>query len=147
VVAKPPGTDLLVPSPIHMKRLYDLATASTKIFKPLPGGDHNSSVLEEGKGARFTAFVVVVMKLTRNSRIFRLHCGLLYQGHWRVCLTNLVLITVGEEIKQGYPVSRGSVPLVHNNKSVSPCSYVNTGWDNQHHKRKLVYFIFSVLTV
>lgn len=39
--------DEIVP-PIHMKRLYDLATTSIKIWKPLPGGDHNSSVLEEG---------------------------------------------------------------------------------------------------
>jgi len=31
-----------------MKRLYDLSTAPVKIWKPLPGGDHNSSVLEEG---------------------------------------------------------------------------------------------------
>ncbi|KAK3328810.1 Alpha/Beta hydrolase protein [Apodospora peruviana] len=39
--------DEIVP-PIHMKRLYDLSTAPIKIWKPLPGGDHNSSVLEEG---------------------------------------------------------------------------------------------------
>ncbi|KAK3337432.1 Alpha/Beta hydrolase protein [Cercophora scortea] len=39
--------DEIVP-PIHMKRLYDLSTAPVKIWKPLPGGDHNSSVLEEG---------------------------------------------------------------------------------------------------
>ncbi|KAK0731244.1 Alpha/Beta hydrolase protein [Lasiosphaeris hirsuta] len=39
--------DEIVP-PIHMKRLYDLSTAPLKIWRPLPGGDHNSSVLEEG---------------------------------------------------------------------------------------------------
>ncbi|KAK4231762.1 protein bem46 [Podospora fimiseda] len=39
--------DEIVP-PIHMKRLYDLSKAPLKIWKPLPGGDHNSSVLEEG---------------------------------------------------------------------------------------------------
>ncbi|KAK0657524.1 Alpha/Beta hydrolase protein [Cercophora newfieldiana] len=39
--------DEIVP-PIHMKRLYDLSTAPIKMWKPLPGGDHNSSVLEEG---------------------------------------------------------------------------------------------------
>ena len=31
-----------------MKRLYDLSKASIKIWKPLPGGDHNSSIIEEG---------------------------------------------------------------------------------------------------
>lgn len=36
------------PRPIHMKKLYDLSTAPIKIFKPLPGGDHNSSCIEEG---------------------------------------------------------------------------------------------------
>ncbi|KAK1755129.1 protein bem46 [Echria macrotheca] len=39
--------DEIVP-PIHMKRLYDMATTPVKIWKPFPGGDHNSSVLEEG---------------------------------------------------------------------------------------------------
>ncbi|KAK4461281.1 protein bem46 [Cladorrhinum samala] len=39
--------DEIVP-PIHMKRLYDLSKAPVKIWKPLPGGDHNSSVIEEG---------------------------------------------------------------------------------------------------
>ncbi|KAK0618525.1 Alpha/Beta hydrolase protein [Bombardia bombarda] len=39
--------DEIVP-PIHMKRLHDMATTSLKIWKPFPGGDHNSSVLEEG---------------------------------------------------------------------------------------------------
>ncbi|KAK3394245.1 Alpha/Beta hydrolase protein [Podospora didyma] len=39
--------DEIVP-PIHMKRLYDLSTAPVKIWKPFPGGDHNSSVIEEG---------------------------------------------------------------------------------------------------
>ena len=31
-----------------MKQLYDLCTAPVKIWHPLPNGDHNSSVLEEG---------------------------------------------------------------------------------------------------
>ncbi|ORY65985.1 Alpha/Beta hydrolase protein [Pseudomassariella vexata] len=39
--------DEIVP-PAHMRKLYELATTPTKIWKPLPGGDHNSSVLEEG---------------------------------------------------------------------------------------------------
>ncbi|KAJ6783121.1 hypothetical protein PWT90_07156 [Aphanocladium album] len=39
--------DEIVP-PSHMKRLYEISTAPSKVWKPLPGGDHNSSVLEEG---------------------------------------------------------------------------------------------------
>ncbi|KAI0447738.1 alpha/beta-hydrolase [Xylaria telfairii] len=39
--------DEIVP-PAHMRRLYEVTTTPTKIWKPLPGGDHNSSVLEEG---------------------------------------------------------------------------------------------------
>jgi hypothetical protein len=31
-----------------MRRLYELCQTPTKVWKPLPGGDHNSSVLEEG---------------------------------------------------------------------------------------------------
>lgn len=31
-----------------MRRLYELSRAPVKIWKPLPGGDHNSSVMEEG---------------------------------------------------------------------------------------------------
>ncbi|ERS99821.1 protein bem46 [Sporothrix schenckii 1099-18] len=39
--------DEIVP-PSHMRQLYDLSQAPNKIWKPLPLGDHNSSVLEEG---------------------------------------------------------------------------------------------------
>ena len=31
-----------------MSELYKLATTPTKIWKPFPSGDHNSSVLEDG---------------------------------------------------------------------------------------------------
>ncbi len=31
-----------------MQQLYDLSAAPNKIWKPLPTGDHNSSVLEDG---------------------------------------------------------------------------------------------------
>ncbi len=34
--------------PSHMRRLYEICQSPTKIWKPLPGGDHNSSVVEEG---------------------------------------------------------------------------------------------------
>jgi hypothetical protein len=39
--------DEIVP-PSHMRRLYEICQTPTKIWKPLPGGDHNSSVLEAG---------------------------------------------------------------------------------------------------
>lgn len=39
--------DEIVP-PSHMRRLFEICQTPTKVWKPLPGGDHNSSVLEEG---------------------------------------------------------------------------------------------------
>ncbi|CZT11920.1 related to S.pombe Bem46 protein [Rhynchosporium agropyri] len=39
--------DEIVP-PSHMRRLFELCQTPTKVWKPLPGGDHNSSVVEEG---------------------------------------------------------------------------------------------------
>ncbi|KAK4192610.1 Alpha/Beta hydrolase protein [Podospora australis] len=48
--------DEIVP-PIHMKRLHDLSKAPVKIWKPLPGGDHNSSVIEEGYFEAIADFV------------------------------------------------------------------------------------------
>ncbi|OTA93534.1 hypothetical protein M434DRAFT_395577 [Hypoxylon sp. CO27-5] len=48
--------DEIVP-PAHMRKLYELATTPTKIWKPLPGGDHNSSVLEEGYFEAISDFV------------------------------------------------------------------------------------------
>ncbi|KAN0122935.1 BEM46 family protein-like protein [Hyaloscypha variabilis] len=39
--------DEIVP-PSHMRRLYEICQSPTKIWKPLPGGDHNSSVVEDG---------------------------------------------------------------------------------------------------
>ncbi|KAL3417981.1 Protein bem46 [Phlyctema vagabunda] len=39
--------DEIVP-PTHMRRLYEICQTPTKVWKPLPGGDHNSSVLETG---------------------------------------------------------------------------------------------------
>lgn len=43
-----------------MRRLYELSTTPTKIWKPLPGGDHNSSVLEEGYFEAITDFIAQV---------------------------------------------------------------------------------------
>lgn len=41
-----------------MRQLYDLSSAPTKKWRPLPGGDHNSSVLEEGYFEAIADFVV-----------------------------------------------------------------------------------------
>lgn len=43
--------------PVHMRQLYEACPSSHKIWKPLPGGDHNSSVLEEGYFEAMTDFV------------------------------------------------------------------------------------------
>jgi abhydrolase domain-containing protein 13 len=40
-----------------MRQLYELSTAPIKIWKPLPRGDHNSSVLEEGYFESITDFI------------------------------------------------------------------------------------------
>lgn len=43
-----------------MKQLYDLCQAPTKTWKPLPTGDHNSSVLEEGYFESMVDFIASV---------------------------------------------------------------------------------------
>ena len=43
--------------PTHMRQLYELSKAPSKTWKPLPGGDHNSSVLEEGYFEAVTDFI------------------------------------------------------------------------------------------
>lgn len=43
-----------------MRQLYELAKTPTKIWKPLPGGDHNSSVLEEGYFEAIADFISAV---------------------------------------------------------------------------------------
>lgn len=48
--------DEIVP-PAHMRQLYDLSAAPNKIWKPLPLGDHNASVLEEGYFEAIADFV------------------------------------------------------------------------------------------
>lgn len=40
-----------------MRQLYELAKTPTKIWKPLPEGDHNSSVIEPGYFEAFADFV------------------------------------------------------------------------------------------
>lgn len=36
----------ITPRASHMKRLYDICQSKQKIWKPLPNGDHNTSVGE-----------------------------------------------------------------------------------------------------
>jgi hypothetical protein len=40
-----------------MKRLYELSKAPINVWKPLPCGDHNSSVIEEGYFEAIADFV------------------------------------------------------------------------------------------
>ncbi|KAK5990461.1 Protein bem46 [Cladobotryum mycophilum] len=51
--------DEIVP-PSHMRQLYDISTTSSKTWKVFPGGDHNSSVLEEGYFEAISDFVADV---------------------------------------------------------------------------------------
>lgn len=51
---------LMLCRPKHMKQLYDISAAPTKRWKPLPGGDHNSSVLEEGYFEAMSDFIAEV---------------------------------------------------------------------------------------
>ncbi|KAG6040363.1 hypothetical protein E4U41_000747 [Claviceps citrina] len=55
--------DEIVP-PSHMRQLYELCNAPSKRWKPLPGGDHNSSVLEEGYFEAIADFVTEVTSQT-----------------------------------------------------------------------------------
>jgi hypothetical protein len=43
--------------PSHMRRLFEICQTPMKVWKPLPGGDHNSSVLEVGYFEAITDFV------------------------------------------------------------------------------------------
>jgi len=43
-----------------MRRLYELSAAPNKIWKPLPGGDHNSSVVEEGYFEAISDFIASI---------------------------------------------------------------------------------------
>ncbi|KAI0200160.1 Alpha/Beta hydrolase protein [Astrocystis sublimbata] len=48
--------DEMIP-PAHMRKLYEVATSPTKVLKLLPGGDHNSSCIEEGYFEAIADFV------------------------------------------------------------------------------------------
>ncbi|KKA28641.1 hypothetical protein TD95_001875 [Thielaviopsis punctulata] len=48
--------DEIVP-PAHMRKLHELAKSPKRVWKSFPGGDHNSSVLEEGYFETITDFV------------------------------------------------------------------------------------------
>lgn len=43
-----------------MRQLYELCKAPSKKWKPLPGGDHNSSVLEDGYFEAMADFVAEI---------------------------------------------------------------------------------------
>ncbi len=60
-------TDLL-DRPAHMKQLYDICAAPSKTWKPLPGGDHNSSVLEDGYFEAMADFVSEVTSDTAKEK-------------------------------------------------------------------------------
>jgi hypothetical protein len=44
-----------------MRQLYDVCAAPSKTWKPLPGGDHNTSVLEEGYFESILDFVASII--------------------------------------------------------------------------------------
>lgn len=46
--------------PSHMRQLYNVCAAPTKKWRPFPGGDHNSSVLEEGYFEAIADFIAEV---------------------------------------------------------------------------------------
>jgi len=48
--------DEIVP-PSHMRRLFEICQTPTKVWKPLPSGDHNSSVVEPGYFEAIADFV------------------------------------------------------------------------------------------
>ncbi|KKF95081.1 Protein bem46 [Ceratocystis fimbriata CBS 114723] len=48
--------DEIVP-PVHMRKLHELARTRKRVWKSFPGGDHNSSVLEEGYFESISTFV------------------------------------------------------------------------------------------
>ena len=43
-----------------MRQLYEISEAPSKRWKPLPAGDHNSSVLEEGYFEAIADFIAEV---------------------------------------------------------------------------------------
>ncbi|RDA92622.1 hypothetical protein CP533_1470 [Ophiocordyceps camponoti-saundersi (nom. inval.)] len=52
--------DEIVP-PDHMRQLHEICNAPSKRWKPLPGGDHNSSVLEQGYFEAIAEFIAEVV--------------------------------------------------------------------------------------
>ncbi|KAK1636917.1 Alpha/Beta hydrolase protein [Colletotrichum phormii] len=63
--------DEIVP-PRHMRQLYELSAAPSKTWKPLPAGDHNSSVLEEGYFEAISDFLGNVTGVTSKEEKQRL---------------------------------------------------------------------------
>ncbi|CAD6500926.1 BgTH12-06630 [Blumeria graminis f. sp. triticale] len=57
--------DEIVP-PNHMRQLYEISQAISKVWKPLPNGDHNTSVLEEGYFESIENFIQNLEPRTRE---------------------------------------------------------------------------------
>ena len=51
-------TNLTLYRPSHMKHLYSVCRAGTKIWRDFPNGDHNSSVAEEGYFDAIAEFIM-----------------------------------------------------------------------------------------
>lgn len=60
--------DEIVP-PSHMRQLYDICVSPHKKWRPFPGGDHNSSVLEEGYFEAIADFIVDVTRDTPKEKL------------------------------------------------------------------------------
>ena len=55
--------------PQHMRQLYEISTAPSKRWKPLPAGDHNTSVLEEGYFEAIADFIAEVTGMSPKEKI------------------------------------------------------------------------------
>lgn len=51
-----------------MRQLYEMCVAPMKRWRPLPGGDHNSSVLEEGYFEAIADFVADISSETPEKK-------------------------------------------------------------------------------
>ncbi|KAI9740832.1 MAG: hypothetical protein M1818_004437 [Claussenomyces sp. TS43310] len=58
--------DEIVPPP-HMRKLYEICKSPTKMWQPLPEGDHNSSVLEAGYFDAIANFIGTLGKTEKEN--------------------------------------------------------------------------------
>jgi abhydrolase domain-containing protein 13 len=52
-----------------MRQLFELAKTPTKIWKPLPGGDHNSTVVEAGYFEAIADFITNIDSKTEKEKL------------------------------------------------------------------------------